>query len=40
MIAKNEVLFEQYRITLKQEKDAIDIVGEDEIKVNVVFFSC
>ena len=27
MIAKNEVLFEQYRIALKQDKDAIDIEG-------------
>ena len=25
MIAKNEVLFEQYRISLKWDKDAIDI---------------
>ena len=34
MIAKNEVLFEQYIIALKRDKDAIDIEGEDEIKRN------
>ena len=38
MIAKNEVLFEQYRISPKQDKDAIDIQGEDEIKRNRLFF--
>ena len=38
MIAKNEVLFEQYRIDLKRDKDAIDIEGEDEIKRNRLFF--
>ena len=38
MIAKNEVLFEQYRIALKRDKDAIDIEGEDEIKRNRLFF--
>ena len=38
MIAKNEVLFEQYRIALKQDKYAIDIEGEDEIKRNRLFF--
>ena len=41
MIAKNEVLFEQYIIALKWDKDAIDIEGEDEIKRNRLFFiSC
>ena len=30
-IAKNEVLFEQYIIALKRDKDAIDIDGEDAI---------
>ena len=41
MIAKNEVLFEQYRIYLKRDKDAIYIEGEDEIKRNRLFFiSC
>ena len=41
MIAKNEVLFEQYRIALKRDKYAIDIEGEDEIKRNRLFFiSC
>ena len=39
MIAKNEVLFEQYRIGLKREKDAIDIEGEDAIKCNRFFFN-
>ena len=34
MIAKNELLFEQYRIALKRYKGAIDIEGEDEIKRN------
>ena len=29
MIAKNEALFEQYRIALKRDKDEIDIEGED-----------
>ena len=30
-IANNEVLFEKYRISLKREKDAIGIYGEDAI---------
>ena len=34
MIAKNEMLFEQYIIALKRDKDAIDIEGEDEINRN------
>ena len=34
MISKNEVLFEGYRISLKRDKYAIDIDGEDEIKRN------
>ena len=38
IIAKNEVLFEQYRIALKQDKDAIYIEGEDEINRNRLFF--
>ena len=38
MITKNEVLFEQYRIDLKRDKDAIDIEREDEIKRNRLFF--
>ena len=38
MIAKNEVLFEQYKISLKQDKDAIDIEGEDAINRNRLFF--
>ena len=37
-IANNEVLFEQYRIALKRDKDAIDTEGEDEIKRNRLFF--
>ena len=32
------MLFEQYRISLKQDKDAINIGGEDEIKRNRLFF--
>ena len=41
MIAKNEVLFEQYRIALKQYKDTIDIEGEDAINLtDFVLFSC
>ena len=39
MIAKNEVLFEQYRIALKRDKDAIDIEGEDAINRNRLFFN-
>ena len=38
MIAKNEVLFDQYRISLKRDKDAIDIEGEDAINRNRLFF--
>ena len=38
IIAKNEVLFEQYRIDLKRDKDAIDIEGEDAINRNRLFF--
>ena len=37
-ISKNEVLFEQYIIALKWEKDAIDIDGEDAINSNRLFF--
>ena len=33
-IAKDEMLFEKYRIDLKQDKDAIDIDGEDAINRN------
>ena len=38
MIAKNELLFEQYIIALKRDKDAINIEGEDEINRNRLFF--
>ena len=38
IIEKNEVLLEQYNIALKQDKDAIDIEGEDERKRNRLFF--
>ena len=38
MIAKNEVLFEKYRMALKRDKLAIDIQGDDEIKRNRLFF--
>ena len=37
-IANNEMLFEKYRIALKQEKDAIDIDGDDAIDSNRIFF--
>ena len=37
-IAKNEVLFEQYRISLKRDKDAIDIDREDAINRNRLSF--
>ena len=41
MIAKNKVLFEQYRIAVKRDKDSIDTKGEDEIKSNRLFLiSC
>ena len=33
-VAKNEVMFEKYRIALKQDKYAIDIKGEDAINRN------
>ena len=38
MIAKNEVLLEQYINALKRDKDAIDIEGEDKINRNILFF--
>ena len=38
MIAKNEVLFEQYIIDLKPDKDVIDIEGEDAINRNRLCF--
>ena len=38
MIAKNALLFEQYIIALKCDKDAIDIEGEDAINRNRLFF--
>ena len=38
MISKNELLFEQYRIALKRDKDAIDIKGEDAINRNRLSF--
>ena len=37
-IAKNEVLFEKYRMDLKRDKDAIEIQGDDTIKRNHLFF--
>ena len=33
-IAKNEVLFEKYRMALKRDKYAIEIQGDDAIKRN------
>ena len=38
MIAKNEVLFEQYRIALKRDKYAIDIDGDDAIDSHRLVF--
>ena len=37
-IAKNEVLFEKYRMALKRDKDAIEIQGDDAINRNRLFF--
>ena len=37
-IAKDELLFEKYRIALKRDKDAIDIDREDTINSNRIFF--
>ena len=37
-IANNEVLFEQYIITLKRDNNAIDIDGEDAINSNRLCF--
>ena len=40
-IANSEVLFEKYRIALKQDKDAIEIQKDDAIKRNRLFLiSC
>ena len=36
-IAKDEMLFEKYRIALKQDKDAIDIDGNDAINSHRLF---
>ena len=38
-IAKDELLFEKYRIALKRDKDAIHIDGEDAINSNRSFFN-
>ena len=38
MIAKNEVLLEQYIIALKRNKDAIDIDGNDAIDSHRLVF--
>ena len=37
-IAKYEMLFEKYRISLKRDKDAIDIDGNDAIDSHRLFF--
>ena len=37
-IAKNEVLFEKYRMSIQRDKYAIDIQGDDTIKRNRLFF--
>ena len=38
MISKNEVLFEQYIFSLKQDKDTIDIDGNDAFDSYRLFF--
>ena len=38
IIANNEVLFEIYIIAIKQDKDAIDIEGDDAINRNRIYF--
>ena len=37
-IAKDEILFEKYRIALKRDKDAIDIDGNDAFDSYRLFF--
>ena len=37
-IASNELLFEKYRISLKRDRDAIDIDGDDEIDSHRLVF--
>ena len=37
-IASNELLFQKYRITIKRDKDAIDIDGDDAIDSHRLFF--
>ena len=37
-IAKDELLFEKYRIALKRDKDAIDIDGNDAFDSYQLFF--
>ena len=37
-IAKDELLFEKYRIALKRDKDAIDIDGDDAIDSHRLVF--
>ena len=36
-IANNEVLFDKYRMDIKQDKDAIEIQKDDAIKGNQLF---
>ena len=36
--ANSEVLFEEYRMALKRDKDAIEIQKDDTIKRNGIFF--
>ena len=38
-IANNELLFEQYIIALKRDKDAIDIDGDDAIDSHQLVFN-
>ena len=37
-VAKSELLFEKYRLDLKQDKDDIEIQKDDVIKCNRIFF--
>ena len=37
-IAKDELLFEKYRISLKRDKDVLDIDGNDAIDSHRLFF--
>ena len=38
-IANNELLFEQYRMALNRDKYDIDVINNDAIKHNGIFFN-